>query len=81
MTSQLIIRIDDELKKKVSRFAMAEGKTASQVVREMLEQYVSDHDVGGYIDRLWDRMGQKLVEKGIEPDDIQQAVLDARKSK
>jgi hypothetical protein len=81
MTSQLIIRIDDELKKKVSRFAMAEGKTASQVVREMLEQYVSDHDIGGYIDGLWDRIGQKLVEKGIGPDDVQQAVLDARKSR
>ena len=81
MPSQLIIRIEDELKKKVSRFAMAEGKTASQVVREMLEQYVSDHDIGGYIDQVWDRIGRKLTEKGIGPDDVQQAVQDARKNR
>ena len=61
--SQLIIRVDDDLKKKVSRFAMAEGKTASQVVREMLEQYVSDHDIGGYIDDLWNRIGRKIIGK------------------
>jgi predicted transcriptional regulator len=81
MTSQLIIRVDDELKKKVSRFAMAEGKTASQVVREMLEQYVSDHDIGGYIDQLWDRIGRKMKEKGVGPEDVQQALSDARKSR
>lgn len=81
MTSQMIIRMDDELKRKVSRFAMAEGKTASQVVREMLEQYVSDHDIGGYIDDLWNRIGQALVEKGVGADDVRQAVSDVRKNR
>ena len=77
--SQLIIRIDDDLKKKVSRFAMTEGKTASQVVREMLEQYISDHDIGGYIDDLWNRIGRSLEKKGFGPDDVAGAVLDVRK--
>jgi hypothetical protein len=81
MTSQLIIRIDDDLKRKLSRFAMAEGKTASQVVREMLEQYVSDHDIGGYIDELWDRIGRKLSNKGIGPEDVNQAISDVRRNK
>ena len=78
MASQFVIRIDDELKKKVSRFAMAEGKNASQVVRELLEQYVSEHDIGGYIDQLWDRIGSELKQKGIGPDSVQQAILDSR---
>ena len=78
--SQLIIRVDDDLKKKVSRFAMAEGKTASQVVREMLEQYVRDHDIGGYIDDLWNRIGLNLSEKGFGIDDVEQAISDVRKN-
>lgn len=79
--SQLMIRIDDELKKKVSRFAMAEGKTASQVVREMLEEYVNDRDIGGCIDELWERIGRTLSEKGISAGDVSRAVSDARKSR
>lgn len=78
MASQFVIRIDDELKKKVSRFAMAEGKNASQVVRELLEQYVSERDIGGYIDQLWVRIGSELKQKGIGPDSVHQAILESR---
>ena len=81
MTSQLVIRIDDELKNKVIRFAMAEGKNASQVVREMLEQYVCDRDIGGYIDQLWDRIGLKLKQKGFGTADVNQAIADVRQSR
>jgi len=81
MTSQLVIRIDHELKQKVIRFAMAEGKNASQVVREMLEQYVTDRNIGGYIDQIWDRIGQRLKQKGVGPDRVQQAIADVRKTR
>jgi len=81
MSSQLIIRIDENLKNKVSRFAMAEGKNASQVVREMLEKYVSDRDITGHIDGLWDRIGRRLSDKGIGQDDVAKAIEDARKNK
>ncbi|WP_419662664.1 hypothetical protein Dvar_31320 [Desulfosarcina variabilis str. Montpellier] len=79
MASQLVIRIDDELKQKVTQFAMAEGKNASQVVREMLEHYVTDRDIGGYIDSLWQRIGNKLIEKGVGPDSIEEAILSVRR--
>jgi hypothetical protein len=78
MVSQLVIRIDEELKQKVTQFAMAEGKNASQVVREMLEQYVTDRDIGGYIDSLWQRIGKKLIEKGVGPDSIEEAIHAVR---
>ena len=81
MSSQLIIRIDEELKNKVSRFAMAEGKNASQVVREMLEQYVSDRDITGHIDGLWDRIGRSLSDKGIGQGDVAKAIEDVRKKR
>jgi hypothetical protein len=81
MSSQLIIRIDKELKNKVSRFALAEGKNASQVVREMLEQYVSDRDISGHIDGLWNRIGRTLNEKGINQQDVDTAIRNVRKNR
>lgn len=78
MSVQIVVRIDAELKKKVSRFAMAEGKNASQVVREMLEQYVSDRDVGAYIDQLWDTIGQKFIQNGLHLPDVEQAIAKTR---
>lgn len=78
MVSQLVIRIDDELKQKVTQFAMAEGKNASQVVREMLEQYVTDRDISAYVDSLWQRIGNRLVEKGAGPDSVEDAILAVR---
>lgn len=81
MVSQLVIRIDEELKQKVTRFAMAEGKNASQVVREMLEQYVTDRDIGGYIESLWQGIGNKLIGKGVGPDSIEEAILAVRRKK
>jgi hypothetical protein len=79
MATQLVIRIDEELKQKVTRFAMAEGKNASQVVREMLEQYVTDRDMGGYVDSLWDRIGNRLIAKGVGPDAVQDAIAATRR--
>ena len=38
MNTQMILRIDPELKSKVSNLAKAEGKRVSEVVRELLEE-------------------------------------------
>ena len=39
MATQMIIRVESSLKKKVSQLAKAEGKNLSQIVRELLEKY------------------------------------------
>jgi predicted DNA-binding protein len=78
MSSQIIIRVDDDLKQKVSRFALSEGKNASQVVRELMEQYVADRDMSGYIDNLWSRIGERLKTAGTKPIDINRAIKAAR---
>ncbi len=57
MTTQMIVRIDPILKNKVSDFAKAEGKNVSEIVRELLESYVKNRDIGSYIDDLWSRIG------------------------
>ena len=81
MTTQMIVRINPELKNKVNSLAKAEGKSVSEVVRELLEDYVKNRDIGLYIDDLWRRIGDKLVSRKVGPKDIQRAIQEARTQK
>jgi len=38
MTTQMIIRIDDRVKEKISKLARVEGKTTSEMVRTLIEE-------------------------------------------
>ncbi len=78
MTSQMIIRIDSELKERFSTLAKTEGKPASEVVRELMAQYVRTRDIGGYIDDLWGRIGNDLREKGVNPTAIKDVIRKTR---
>ena len=81
MTSQMIVRLDAELKAKVNNLAKAEGKSVSQVVRELIEGYVRDRDISSYIDDLWERVGDKLAARRVKPQDIQRAIREVRARK
>lgn len=81
MSTQMVIRIEPELKDKVDRLARKEGKATSTVVRGLIEEYVRDHDIEGYIDNLWDRIGKKFNAQGVTSHDIQKAIKSVRKSK
>jgi len=81
MSTQMIIRIDPELKSKVNNLAKAEGKSSSEVVRELLEDYVKDRDIGSYIDDLWKRIGAKVTSRGFGPRDIKGIIQEVRTKK
>ena len=81
MAEQLLIRLDPELKRKLTRLATMEGKTSTQVVRDLIEDYVKRRDVASYIDALWERIGQGLKSAGVGVEDVAKAVREARKSK
>ena len=81
MTTQMIVRIDPELKTKVNNLAKAEGKSVSEVVRELLEDYVKNRDIGSYIDDLWQRIGDKLISRKVGPQEIQRAIQEVRAKK
>jgi predicted DNA-binding protein len=40
MTTQMIVRLDAGTKTKLTKFAQTEGKNTSQVVRELIENYM-----------------------------------------
>jgi predicted DNA-binding protein len=77
----MIVRINPELKNKVNSLAKAEGKSISEVVRELLEDYVKNRDIALYIDDLWQRIGNKLVSRKIGPNEIQRAIREVRAQK
>ena len=81
MTTQMIIRMDSEMKNKLNKLARVEGKTTSQMVRELMEDYIREKDIGTYIDNLWDRIGGKLRSKGVTQRDINRAIKESRKSR
>ena len=79
MSTQMIIRIDDEVKNRLSKLARLEGKTTSEMVRELIEEYIKERDISAYIDDLWNRTGKKLKSKGVTPATINKAVKETRK--
>lgn len=81
MTTQLIVRIDSEVKERFNKLARVEGKTSSQMVRELIEGYIKERDIGVYVDDLWGRIGGKLRSKGVKQRDVNKAIREARKSR
>jgi predicted DNA-binding protein len=81
MSTQMIVRINPELKNKVNTLAKAEGKSVSEVVRELLEEYVKNRDIGLYVDDLWQRIGDKLINRKMGPKEIQRAIREVRTKK
>ncbi|MGQ0524319.1 MAG: ribbon-helix-helix protein, CopG family [Betaproteobacteria bacterium] len=81
MAEQLLIRIDPELKRKLGKLATMEGKTSTQVVRDLIEDYVKRRDVASYVDSLWKQIGQSLRSKGTSQADIAKAIREVRAAK
>ncbi len=78
MTTQMIIRIEPSLKDKISKLAKSEGKSLSELIRELIENYTKERDMGNYIDELWNSIGEKLSKKNVEKSDIENAIKQVR---
>ena len=78
MATQMIIRVEPGLKDKVSRLAKSEGKNLSELVRELLEKYTKERDMGAYIDNLWDNIGRNLSKNNISESDIENMIKQTR---
>jgi hypothetical protein len=74
----MIVRVDSSLKSKASQLAKAEGKSLSELVRELLVNYTKERDMNAYIDGLWDRIGKGFTQKGILEKDIDRAIRQVR---
>ena len=80
MPSQMIIRIDPAKRKKLNTLSKSLGKTTSEVIRELIDTFIKDHDISGYIDNLWERVGICLQKNDYSQKDISRLIKDSRKA-
>ncbi len=81
MITQMIVRIDAKVKDRFNKLARGEGKTASQMVRQLIGNYLKERDISAYVDDLWSRIGRKLKSSGVKQKDIGGAIKGARNSR
>lgn len=80
MTTQMLVRIDSRKRKTLDKLSKSEGKTTSEVVRELIDAFISEHDLSGYIDGLWNRIGQTLKRRGYSEADIPRLIKESRRA-
>lgn len=78
MSTQLIIRLEKELKDQASQLAKRQGKNLSLVVRDLLADYVKTHDQTAYINQLWSEIGNEMKRSGMRPENIDAAIHAVR---
>jgi predicted DNA-binding protein len=76
----MIVRINAEVKDRSNELAEGEGGTVSQMVRELIGNYIKERDISAYVDDLWSRIGRKLKSRGVRQKDIGRAIKGARNS-
>jgi predicted DNA-binding protein len=77
----MILRVDSETKEKLTKLARREGKTASQLVRDLIEGYIKDKDIGTYIEDLWGRVGKSLESRQVTRKEVEKAVKEVRRAR
>ena len=81
MDKQLIVRIDKESKEKFSKIARMEGKSVSEKIREMVDEYIAENDMSAVVDSLWERISKKIHKSGFREEDIEGVIKKVRESK
>lgn len=81
MSKQMVIRIDEETKERFQRVSRMEGKTASEKIRELIENYIRKADLSQVVDDLWERIGTKARKKGVSVKDVDRIIRETRASR
>lgn len=79
MTTQLLVRLDSDLKNRLNIVARSEGKSSSDVVRELVSDYISERDLSAFIDELWESIGKQIRKSGIKEKDINKIIKEVRR--
>jgi hypothetical protein len=58
-----------------------EGKTASEKMRELIENFVRKADLSQVVDDLWDRIGAKADKQGVTEKDVDRIIRETRASR
>jgi predicted DNA-binding protein len=80
MLEQILFKIDRDVKETFTRFARSEGKSTSQKLRELINDYINDRDISLHVDELWEKIGQDLIVKGKNGERVEKAIRESRSS-
>lgn len=78
--SQMILRIDRSRRDKLKRLSRQEDKTVSELLRELIDGFIREHDIAGHLDALWGRIGRKAASKGFAAGDVDRVIRETRKA-
>ncbi len=78
MTSQILVRVDKELKEKFRRLSGTERKSVNEKLRELMEEYVKEHSLEPSMKTLWDEVGRSLKKKGYEESEVGKMIRKVR---
>ena len=81
MVSQVLIRLDKELKDKFQRLSRTEQKSVNKKIRELMEEYVKDHNMEAAMRSLWDEIGQSLRKKGYKASNVNKMIKEVRRGR
>ncbi len=81
MTSQILVRVDKNLKDKFRRLSGTERKSVNEKLRELMEEYVKEHSLAPAMESLWDEVGLSMKKKGYKAADVEKMVRKIRTTK
>ncbi|MDA8090476.1 MAG: hypothetical protein M0Z61_09700 [Nitrospiraceae bacterium] len=81
MTSQILVRVDKDLKDKFRKLSGIEQKSVNEKMRELMEEYVRDHSIESAMKDLWNEIGSSMREKGYRESDVEKMIKKVRSGK
>jgi hypothetical protein len=81
MISQILVRVDKELKDKFQRLSGTERKSVNEKLRELMEEYVREHSLEPSMKTLWDEVGQSMKKKGYKESDVKKMIRKVRSAR
>lgn len=74
----MIIRVDDPTKDKFEYLARRAGQTVSEVIRDLMRNYIKEKDMAAYIDDLWNEMSAQARASGFTVKDVPRIIKEVR---
>lgn len=81
MTSQILVRIDKDIKEKFQQLSRFEHKSVNEKLRELMKEYVEEHNIETAMKGLWSEIGVSLKKKGYKVSDVEKTVRKVRSGK
>lgn len=78
MTSQVLVRVDNDIKDKFQRLSRFEHKSVNEKLRELMKDYVEEHNIEGTMKGLWSEIGGSLKKKGFKVSDVEKTIRKVR---